>query len=170
MAHPPLSDERRSRLLALIGLGASMRQAAEQVGVSHVTAFRVSRGQPANENGPLGLQAGERLSVPPVRCADCGGLLLVLPCRLCRVRANKAATAGRAELGPEQRTMAAGKRPNIFARLNDLAIELRTERLDHQARLKASRRRFHQARRQTKLQREAESSRGAAEPRSGTDD
>lgn len=66
--------------------------------VSHVTVRKIvlrTHGRPAENQGTT-LEPGETL-VTPRRCDGCNGLVKILPCRYCKIRATAAPAAGLAD-------------------------------------------------------------------------
>ena len=67
----------------------SQREIAKLAGVSRATVGAIAAGKRIRSAAPPGPRAVAEPAGPLVRCGGCGGLV-VLPCRLCRVRAIKA--------------------------------------------------------------------------------
>ncbi|HEV3020871.1 MAG TPA: helix-turn-helix domain-containing protein [Pirellulales bacterium] len=85
---PPMTAPLRERALSLLAEGTSHRQTALLLDVHRSTIDRLSQssGMPTDPLGRYWLPPGQTWCPTDTRCPGCGGLLLILPCILCRDR------------------------------------------------------------------------------------
>lgn len=89
MGRPRMPEPQRQRLQELIlSELVSDTEIAERLGLSRRTVRLEREGLLAADGGEslCHLAAGETYASRPIRCTGCGGLVRVLPCRLCRCR------------------------------------------------------------------------------------
>jgi hypothetical protein len=75
-----------AKVRKLLGSGMSSRKIARETGVNRGTVAKIADGQSVTRVSTDGVELFD--DGPVGRCETCGGMV-VLPCRLCRVRAMK---------------------------------------------------------------------------------